>query len=103
MVRADIWALPAARSRRILDVINPLLLMLTYFFVFGVVLRSSFRRGSERSGFALYFLGACCRGWRSAQAAGRSPGGDAGAPQFFVKSWCFAVETAARHWWWPAW
>ncbi|HEY1341093.1 MAG TPA: hypothetical protein VGF59_26460 [Bryobacteraceae bacterium] len=33
-------------------IINPLLLMLTYFFVFGVVLN----RGGSRTDFALYFL-----------------------------------------------
>src|SRR5207244_4109047 len=37
-------------------VINPLLLMLTYFFVFGVVLRSRFGGDASRSAFALNFI-----------------------------------------------
>src|SRR5262249_18264395 len=36
--------------------LNPLLLMLTYFFVFGVVLQAKFGADPSRSGFALYFL-----------------------------------------------
>jgi len=71
--------------------INPLLLMLTYFFVFGVVLRSRFAGDQSRSGSRCISWRACCRGWRSARrrAARR---GDAGAPQF-VKKLVFAVET----------
>ena len=36
--------------------LNPLLLMLTYFFVFGVVLNARFGNDPSRAGFALYFL-----------------------------------------------
>ena len=37
-------------------ILNPLLLMLTYFFVFGVVLNARFGNDPSRAGFALYFL-----------------------------------------------
>jgi lipopolysaccharide transport system permease protein len=37
-------------------VLNPLLLMTTYFFVFGIVLQSRFGADQSRTGFALYFL-----------------------------------------------
>ncbi len=36
--------------------LHPLLLMLTYFFVFGVVLQTRFGADGSRTGFALYFL-----------------------------------------------
>jgi len=36
--------------------INPLLLMLTYYFVFGLVLRSRFAGDPSTEGFVLYFL-----------------------------------------------
>jgi homopolymeric O-antigen transport system permease protein len=37
-------------------ILNPLLLMGTYFFVFGIVLRTRFGPDQSRTGFALYFL-----------------------------------------------
>ncbi len=37
-------------------ILNPLLLMSTYFFVFGIVLQSRFGPDQSRTGFALYFL-----------------------------------------------
>ena len=37
-------------------VLNPLLLMATYFFVFGIVLQTRFGPDQSRTGFALYFL-----------------------------------------------
>lgn len=37
-------------------VLHPLLLMATYFFVFGVVLQSRFGNDPSKTGFALYFL-----------------------------------------------
>ena len=36
--------------------LNPILLMATYFFVFGVVLPTKFPSDPSRSGYALYFL-----------------------------------------------
>jgi lipopolysaccharide transport system permease protein len=52
-------------------IINPLLLMLTYFFVFGVVIRDPSRSRSE---FALYFLAGMLPWLPFSEAAGRSPG-----------------------------
>jgi len=53
-------------------IINPLLLMLTYFFVFGYLLGSD----PKRSGgpFALYFLAGMLPWLPFSEAAGRSPG-----------------------------
>jgi lipopolysaccharide transport system permease protein len=54
-------------------VLNPLLLMLTYFFVFGVVLRTRF--GADRSGsaYVLYFLAGMLPWLPFSEAAGRAP------------------------------
>lgn len=54
-------------------VINPLLLMLTYFFVFGVVLRSRLGEDGSRSGFALYFLAGMLPWLAFSEALGRAP------------------------------
>ena len=53
--------------------LNPLLLMVTYFFVFGVVLQSRFAGDSSRSGFALYFLAGMLPWLAFSEAAGRAP------------------------------
>jgi len=73
-------------------IINPLLLMLTYFFVFGVVLRSRFGQDQSRSGFALYFLAGMLPWLAFSEAAGRSPGVIL-EHRNFVKKLVFAVET----------
>ena len=54
-------------------VLNPLLLMLTYFFVFGVVLEARFGADPSRSGFALYFLAGMLPWLAFSEAAGRAP------------------------------
>jgi lipopolysaccharide transport system permease protein len=54
--------------------INPLLLMLTYFFVFGVVCARASTQDQSRSGFALYFLAGMLPWLAFSEAAGRSPG-----------------------------
>ncbi len=73
-------------------VINPLLLMLTYFFVFGVVLRTRFGADTSRSGFALYFLAGMLPWLAFSEAAGRSAG-VIWEHRNFVKKLVFAVET----------
>jgi len=73
-------------------VINPLLLMLTYFFVFGVVLRTRFGADQSRSGFALYFLAGMLPWLAFSEAAGRSAG-VIWEHRNFVKKLVFAVET----------
>jgi len=72
--------------------INPLLLMLTYFFVFGVVLRARFGGDQSRSSFALYFLAGMLPWLAFSEAAGRSPGVML-EHRNFVKKLVFAVET----------
>jgi lipopolysaccharide transport system permease protein len=53
--------------------LNPLLLMATYFFVFGVVLNTRFGSDTSRTGFVLYFLAGMLPWLAFSEAAGRSP------------------------------
>jgi lipopolysaccharide transport system permease protein len=53
--------------------LNPLLLMATYFFVFGVVLRTRFENDTSRTGFVLYFLAGMLPWLAFSEAVGRSP------------------------------
>ena len=66
--------------------------MLTYFFVFGVVLRSRFGGDTSRTGFALYFLAGMLPWLAFSEAAGRAPGVML-EHRNFVKKLVFAVET----------
>jgi lipopolysaccharide transport system permease protein len=70
-------------------VLNPLLLMLTYFFVFGVVIRDQSLTKSE---FALYFLAGMLPWLAFSEAAGRAPVVIL-EHRNFVKKLVFAVET----------
>ena len=54
-------------------VLNPLLLMITYFFVFGIVLRTRFGNDPSRAGFVLYFLAGMLPWLAFSEAAGRAP------------------------------
>ena len=54
-------------------VLNPLLLMITYFFVFGIVLRARFGNDPSRASFVLYFLAGMLPWLAFAEAAGRAP------------------------------
>jgi lipopolysaccharide transport system permease protein len=54
-------------------ILNPLLLMTTYFFVFGIVLRARFHGDPSRAGFALYFLCGMLPWLAFSEAAGRAP------------------------------
>jgi lipopolysaccharide transport system permease protein len=73
-------------------VINPLLLMLTYFFVFGMVLRTRFGPSGSRSEFALYFLAGMLPWLAFSEALGRAPVVML-EHRNFVKKLVFAVET----------
>jgi len=53
--------------------LNPLLLMLTYYFVFGVILRARFPGDPTREGFVLYFLAGMLPWLAMSEAWGRSP------------------------------
>src|SRR5438876_4533285 len=54
-------------------VLTPLLLMLTYFFVFGVVLQARFGNDPSRSGFVLYLLAGMLPWLAFSEAVARSP------------------------------
>ncbi len=54
-------------------VLNPLLLMATYFFVFGIVLQARFGNDPSRAGFVLYFLCGMLPWLAFSEAAGRAP------------------------------
>jgi lipopolysaccharide transport system permease protein len=53
--------------------LNPLLLMATYYFVFGVVLRARVANDPSRAGFFLYFLCGMLPWLAFSEAAGRAP------------------------------
>jgi lipopolysaccharide transport system permease protein len=73
-------------------VLSPLLLMLTYLFVFGVVLRSRFPGDPSPAGFALYYLAGMLPWLAFSEAAGRAPVVML-EHRNFVKKLVFAVET----------
>src|SRR5581483_9102537 len=54
-------------------ILSPLLLMTTYFFVFGVVLRTRFGADQSSTGFALYFLAGMLPWLAFAEPVGRAP------------------------------
>jgi lipopolysaccharide transport system permease protein len=89
MVRRDILA----RYRGSLGgswwtILNPLLLMTTYYFVFGRVLKTRFEGGS----YILYFLAGMLPWLAFAEAVGRSPGVML-EYRSFVKKLVFPLET----------
>ncbi len=72
-------------------VVHPLLLMLTYWFVFDVVLRTRFGEDGRPGNFVLYFLAGMLPWLAFSEAVGRSPGI---VPEHanFVKKLVFPVE-----------
>lgn len=74
MVRRDILArYRGSFGGTVWTFLNPLLLMVTYFFVFGVVLRTRFGADTSRTGFVLYFLAGMLPWLAFSEAVGRSP------------------------------
>lgn len=74
MVRRDIGArYKGSFGGALWTFLNPLLLMATYFFVFGVVLKTRFGADTSRSGFVLYFLAGMLPWLPISEAVGRSP------------------------------
>src|SRR5579871_5633411 len=74
MARRDILARYRGSSGDVFwTVLNPLLLMATYFFVFGVVLRTRFGADQSSTGFALYFLAGMLPWLAFSEPAGRAP------------------------------
>jgi len=72
--------------------LNPLLLMLTYFFVFGVVLGAKLGSDTSRTGFVLYLLAGMLPWLAFAEAVGRSPSIIL-EHRNFVKKLVFPIET----------
>lgn len=73
-------------------VLNPLLLMSTYFFVFGVVLHSRFAGDRSSTSFALYFLAGMLPWLAFSEPAGRAPHVVL-EHRNFVKKLIFPLET----------
>lgn len=73
-------------------VLSPLLLMLTYMFVFGIVLESRFPGDTSRTGFALYYLAGMLPWLAFSEAVGRAPSVIL-EHRNFVRKLVFAVET----------
>lgn len=73
-------------------VMNPLFLMLTYFFVFSLVLQARFPGDPSRSGYVLNFLAGMLPWLAFSEAAGRAPNVVL-EHRNFVKKLVFAVET----------
>jgi lipopolysaccharide transport system permease protein len=74
MVRRDITARYRGSFGDVFwTVLNPLLLMLTYYFVFGVVLRTRFGGDASSGGFVLYFLAGMLPWLAFSEPVGRSP------------------------------
>lgn len=73
-------------------ILHPLLLMLTYFFVFGVVMETRFGNDPSRAGFVLYFLAGMLPWLPFSEAVGRAPSVIL-ENRNFVKKLVFPVET----------
>jgi len=73
-------------------IFTPLLLMLTYFFVFGIVMEAKFGADSSRSSFVLYLLAGMLAWLPFSEAAGRAPT-VIWEHRNFVKKLVFPVET----------
>lgn len=73
-------------------VINPLLLMITYYFVFGIVLQTRFGSDDNPANFLLYFLAGMLPWLALSEAVGRAPT-TVIEHSNFVKKLRFPVET----------
>ncbi|HYO79916.1 MAG TPA: ABC transporter permease [Bryobacteraceae bacterium] len=92
MIRRDIMARYRGSFADIFwTVLSPVLLMATYFFVFGVVLESRFGEDRSRTGFALYFLAGMLPWLPFAEAAARAPNSML-EHRTFIKKVVFPVE-----------
>jgi lipopolysaccharide transport system permease protein len=73
-------------------ILNPLLLMLTYFFVFGMVLKSHVPGDPSLTGFAFYFLAGMMPWLAFSDALARAPG-ILIEHRNFIRKLVFPVET----------
>lgn len=93
MVRRDLMGRYRGSFGGVLwSVLNPLLLLSTYYFVFGVVLQARFGGDPSREGFVLYFLAGMLPWIPFSEALGRSPGVLLEHANF-IKKLVFPVET----------
>ncbi|MEI9813202.1 MAG: ABC transporter permease [Acidobacteriota bacterium] len=93
MVRRDILArYRGSFGGALWTFLTPLLLMLTYFFVFGVVLKTRFSQDQSASGYVLYFLAGMLPWLAFSEAVGRSPSVIL-EYRTFVKKLVFPLET----------
>jgi lipopolysaccharide transport system permease protein len=93
MVRRDILArYRGSFAGALWAFLNPLLLMTTYFFVFGVVMKTRFGSDTSRSGFVLNFLAGMLPWLAFSEAVGRSPS-VIHEHRNFVKKLVFPLET----------
>ncbi len=93
MVRRDILARYRGSFGDVLwTVINPILLMSTYFFVFGVVQKTQFAADPSRTGFTLYFLAGMLPWLAFSEPIGRAPSVIL-EYRSFVKKFVFPLET----------
>ena len=78
-------------------VLNPLLLMLTYFFVFGLVLQSRFGDEPEPRRASLFISSPeCSPSLAFSEAAGRSPFISVVEHRSFIKKLVFPVKKPCR-------
>nr|MCU0247871.1 ABC transporter permease [Bryobacter sp.] len=74
LVRRDILSrYRGSLGGRVWTFLSPLLLMTTYYFVFGIVLQTRFGADPSRSGFVLYFLAAMLPWLAFSESLARSP------------------------------
>lgn len=93
LVRRDILSRYAGSAGGALwAALNPLLLMLTYFFIFGVVLHSRAPGDPSATGFAFYFLAGMMPWLALSDALGRAPG-ILIEHRNFIRKLVFPVET----------
>jgi lipopolysaccharide transport system permease protein len=72
-------------------ILHPVLLMLTYYFVFGIVLRSRFGADTSQSGYVLNFLAGMLPWLPFSEAVGRAPSSML-EHRNFIKKLVFPVE-----------
>jgi hypothetical protein len=93
LVRRDILSRYAGSAGGALwAVLNPLLLMLTYFFIFGVVMHARVPGDPSATGFAFYFLAGMMPWLAFSDALARAPG-ILIEHRNFIRKLVFPVET----------
>jgi lipopolysaccharide transport system permease protein len=93
LVRRDIMSRYAGSAGGALwAVLNPLLLTMTYFFIFGVVMHARVAGDSSATGFAFYFLAGMLPWLAFSDAVARAPG-ILIEHRNFIRKLVFPVET----------